>query len=87
MKYLFILAILYASTVCASEIDALLEKYKSESELSKKTKNENAGHLIVFTRDDLERMQVETLKDVLKSTRFFRFLMKAKSTRVKRRIV
>ncbi len=74
MKYLFILAILYASTVCASEIDALLEKYKSESELSKKTKNENAGHLIVFTRDDLERMQVETLKDVLKSTRFFRYL-------------
>lgn len=58
----------------AIEIDALLDQYKSESELSRKTKDENAGHLIVFTRDDLERMHVETLKDVLKSTRFFRYL-------------
>lgn len=74
MKYLFILAVLYVSIVGASEIDSLLEQYKTESELSKKTKDENAGHLIVFTRDDLERMQVETLKDVLKSTRFFRYL-------------
>ena len=58
----------------AAELDSLLEQYKSESELSKKTKDENAGHLIVFTRDDLERMQVETLQDVLKSTRIFRYL-------------
>ena len=58
----------------ANEIDLLLEQYQAESELSKKTKDENAGHLIVFTRDDLERMQVETLKDVLKSVRYFRYL-------------
>ena len=74
MKYVFILVVLYASIVYANDIDTLLDQYKSESELSKKTKDENAGHLIVFTRDDLERMQVETLKDVLKSTRFFRYL-------------
>ena len=58
----------------ANELDALLDQYQSESELSRKTKDENAGHLIIFTRDDLERMQVETLKDLLKSTRFFRYL-------------
>ncbi|ADN08973.1 TonB-dependent receptor plug domain-containing protein [Sulfurimonas autotrophica] len=58
----------------ANGLDALLEDYKTESELSKKTKDENAGHLIVYTRDELERMQVESLKDVLKSIRFFRYL-------------
>lgn len=75
MKY-FVILLLFVTNVIvqAGDIDALLERYKSESELSKKTKDENAGHLIVFTRDDLERMQVETLKDVLKSIRFFRYL-------------
>jgi len=52
-------------------IDSLLTDYEKESELSNKTKDESAGNLIVYTRDDLERMQVETLKDILKSFRFF----------------
>jgi len=73
LKYFFLFLSTF-SLLEANEIALLLEKYQAESELSKKTKDENAGHLIVFTRDDLERMQVETLKDVLKSIRLFRYL-------------
>ncbi|MEA2111947.1 MAG: hypothetical protein U9P71_07870 [Campylobacterota bacterium] len=57
----------------AEDIDALLGAYEKASELSCKTKDENAGHLIVYTRDDLERMQANTLKDILKSLRFFQY--------------
>jgi len=73
MKYLLLL-LLYCISVSANEIDTLLENYQTESELSKKTKDESAGHLTIYTRDDLERMQVETLKDILKSIPFFRYL-------------
>lgn len=58
----------------AENLDSLLNQYKSASELSKKTKDENAGNLIVYTRDDLERMQVESLQDILKGQRFFRYI-------------
>jgi len=68
---LFILLITISS---AQDLDTLLEEYRNESELSKKTKNESAGNLIVYTRDDLERMQVESLKDILKSLRLFAYL-------------
>lgn len=57
----------------AEGIDSLLNTYEQESELSKKTKDESAGNLIVYTRDDLERMQVESLKDILKSLRLFSY--------------
>lgn len=48
-----------------------MQDYIKASELSNKTKNENAGNLIVYTRDDIERMQAITLKDLLKSLRYF----------------
>ena len=70
MKALLFLLILISISYGES-IDSLLDEYAQESELSKKTKDESAGNLIVYTRDDLERMQVETLKDILKSFRFF----------------
>ncbi len=76
MKYLYVLLIigLYINLASADTIDQLLQDYKEASELSKKTKDENRGNLTIFTRDDLERMQVETLKDLLKSLRFSRYL-------------
>jgi len=57
----------------AQEIDSLLNEYETDSELSNKTKDESAGNLIVYTRDDLERMQAESLQDVLKSLRLFAY--------------
>jgi len=44
----------------------LLQNYESTQALYHKTKIESAGHLIVYSRRDLERMQAYTLKDVLK---------------------
>jgi iron complex outermembrane receptor protein len=39
----------------------------------KKTKNEALGHLTVYTRDDIERMQAHTLSDLLNTLRSFRY--------------
>ena len=50
----------------AENMDALLKAYQSESELSKITKSESAGFLDIYTREELERMQVHTLMDILK---------------------
>ncbi len=44
----------------------LLKAYEAASELSKITKSESAGFLDIYTREDLEKMQVYTLMDVLK---------------------
>ncbi len=72
MKILLLIFI-FLSFSYAEGIDSLLDDYAQESELSQKTKDESAGNLIVYTRDDLERMQVETLRDILKSLRFFQY--------------
>ncbi len=73
MRYFWMIG-LYVGLVYGGEMDRLLEHYQEASELSKKTKDESRGHLTIYTRDDLERMQVETLKDLLKSLRFSRYL-------------
>ncbi len=51
-------------------MDTLLKEYKDKNDLSQRTIDENKGHLILFTRDRLERMHAKTLKDVLKMTPF-----------------
>jgi len=72
MKLLILMLMLFSFSN-AGGIDSLLHDYEQDSELSKKTKDENAGNLIIYTRDDLERMQVESLKDILKSLRLFAY--------------
>ncbi len=57
----------------AEDISELLQKLNNTEELYHKTKVESAGLLILYTRDDLERMQAYKLKDVLKSLRFFTY--------------
>ncbi len=70
--FIFLLLILPLWTHSYGEtIEEILKEYKEKSELSKKTKLESEGHLIIFTRDDLEKMQAQTLEDVLKVIRFF----------------
>ncbi|BDY11789.1 TonB-dependent receptor plug domain-containing protein [Hydrogenimonas cancrithermarum] len=67
-------ALLALQTVYADEsIDTLLKQYRKEADLSKQTKKESAGYLVVYTRDDLERMQVYRLSDLIKSIRFIRY--------------
>ncbi len=70
MKILLLMLTLFSLSY-AEGLDALLNDYEKESELSNKTKDESAGNLIIYTRDDLERMQAESLQDILKSLRLF----------------
>jgi len=52
----------------ASEVDTLLNEYNNKNALSQKTIDENKGHLVLYTRDKLERMHAKTMKDVFKTT-------------------
>ena len=71
---LLILFLLLLLHLRAEEIGTLLKAYELASDFSHKTKQESAGNLIVYTRDDLERMQVRTLKDLFKSLRFYHYI-------------
>jgi len=52
-------------------LDNLLTQYEQSASLYHKTKKESAGHLILFSREDLDQMQAYTLNDVLKTLRMF----------------
>ena len=58
-------------TQADESISALLEKYEEAGKLEYKTVQEGEGHVIVFSRKDLDRMQAYTLKDVLKTIKFY----------------
>ncbi|WP_029522508.1 TonB-dependent receptor [Persephonella sp. KM09-Lau-8] len=71
MKKKVILAfcgVLLSGNVFASSesILSLMKKYEEASDLSKRTREESLGHLLVFTRKDLETMHIYTLSDLLK---------------------
>lgn len=72
MKHILLLA-LSIITLYGSNLDNLLTKYNQETQIHKQTKKEAAGHIIVITRDDLDRMQAYTLNDVLNTIRMFNF--------------
>ncbi len=55
----------------SQEITELLKEYRKASELYRQTRKDSLGHLILFTRDDIERMQAHRLADLLRSVRFF----------------
>lgn len=48
-------------------IDKLLNDIEKKTDLSEKTKIANAGVSFVYTRDDIDRMQIRNIKDILKS--------------------
>ena len=64
------LLILLINTLHAQEDDVqkLLNDFSEKNDLSQKTIDENKGHLVLFTREKLERMHAKTLKDVFKTT-------------------
>lgn len=70
----FLVSLLLLTVLLFSEelsLDNLLKKYESSEELYHSTKKESAGHITVFSRSDLDKMQAYTLNDVLKTLRFF----------------
>ncbi|MDQ1245491.1 MAG: vitamin transporter [Campylobacterota bacterium] len=68
-----VFALFFAASLLANEasLGNLLKKYETSEELYLQTKKESAGHVKVFTRSDLDKMQAYTLNDVLKTLRFF----------------
>ncbi len=76
MKNIFILLFLLlmvSSLTANDDIDDLLGNIEHKTDLSQKTKIQNAGISQIFTRDDLRRMQVRYLKDILKSNYFTKY--------------
>lgn len=73
MKYLVVLLLLLLPSFASeANIDELLEQFHTEQDLSHKTKQENVGHLIVFQRDDIDKMRLKTLKDFIDYIPFVR---------------
>ncbi|WP_456451225.1 TonB-dependent receptor plug domain-containing protein [Hydrogenimonas sp.] len=64
------LALSPAPIQAEESIESLLKSYRKEADLSKQTKKENAGFVVVYTRDDMERMQIYRLSDILRELRF-----------------
>jgi len=75
---IFLLLFLLTSIILSEELelDNLLKEYAGAEELHHKTKKESAGHIIVFSRSDLDQMQAYTLNDVLKTLRLFTLQVK-----------
>lgn len=71
--YFFILISLQLQINAAENIDTLLDIYAKENDLSVKTKKEAAGNVIIYTKQDLERMQVKSLSELLKSIPFYAY--------------
>ncbi len=59
---------LYAS---GESLENLLSKYTELTKLHKKTRQESEGHIILITREDIERIQAHKLSDLLRSIRYF----------------
>ncbi len=70
MKQILFLLMLYLS-VFADELGNLLTKFNQVTQLHKDSKKEAAGHITIYTREDLDRMQAYTLNDVLNTIRIF----------------
>ena len=75
LHYWLLLPLLLTSQLLAEDINTLLEEYRVSNDLSHQTKKESQGHVTVFTRDDLERMQAYKLGDVLKTIKTFTLQM------------
>ncbi len=71
----FICLVLFFSTmVFANEnITNLLNDFAQKADLSNQTKQESAGFLIIYTRQDLDRMKVHYLKDIIDQIPFIRY--------------
>lgn len=69
------LAILSSSMLIAdnTNFDQLLGEFSQKSDLSEKTKLSNTGHAIIFTRDEIEKMQARNLKDIIKGIPLFTY--------------
>ncbi|MDX1809456.1 MAG: TonB-dependent receptor plug domain-containing protein [Sulfurospirillaceae bacterium] len=72
-KVLFILLIFTCIIYAQEDITNLLSNFAQKSDLSEQTKKESAGFLKIYTRQDLDRMQIHTLREILDKLPFLRY--------------
>ena len=68
LAFLCLLFIGTTGSAYADSVDSILQEYNQKNALSQKTIDENKGHLVLYSRDKLEKMHAKTLKDVFKTT-------------------
>lgn len=68
MKF-FLVFLIFTKILFAQDLQLLLDNYKLETSnlISKKTKKESLGHIVTYTQQDLEMMNANVLKDILKT--------------------
>ncbi|MFA6192279.1 MAG: TonB-dependent receptor plug domain-containing protein [Sulfurimonas sp.] len=73
--FLLLITLFFTSLLVTADdnIDSMLQNLRKKSELHNKTKEENAGFVTIYSREDLDRMQAYTLKDILKSIPFMTY--------------
>ncbi|MDD2399572.1 MAG: hypothetical protein PHR75_03085 [Sulfurovum sp.] len=52
----------------AQSVESVMQEYTQKNDLSQKTIDENKGHLVLYSREQLENMRAKTLRDVFKTT-------------------
>lgn len=63
-----VLCALLCAAANAQSVESVMQEYDLENALSQKTIDENKGHLVLFSREQLENMRAKTLRDVFKTT-------------------
>lgn len=72
-KNLFFVSILFlSSTLFAKDIDSLLSELTGKDDLSIYTKKDTAGFITIFTREDLDRMKIRSLDELIDKIPFLR---------------
>ena len=72
MKHIFLLLIsILLLNAQELVLDNLLKEYEDSESLYKQTKQDSAGFLLVYSREDIERMQAFSLRDILKTIRMY----------------
>ncbi|MBA1419556.1 MAG: hypothetical protein FAF03_01515 [Epsilonproteobacteria bacterium] len=66
-KYSILAIVLSTLFLQASSVEELMDEFSEKNALSQSTIDKNKGHLLLYTRETLERMHAKTLKDVLKT--------------------
>jgi iron complex outermembrane receptor protein len=63
----FLIVLFFIVTLSfSSSLESLLLKYQNSSKNSLETLDEKMGHVIIYTQDEIQKMQYQTLADILK---------------------
>jgi len=74
IRTLILWSLLFIVGLCEGvTLDSLLNRLAIEEDLSRQTIQESAGSVIVFTREDLDRMQIKSLAEVIEKIPFIRY--------------